>query len=273
MNRIDAAFRRLKASGGKALIPYLTAGYPSAEATRRLMPLLEKAGADLIEIGIPFSDPLADGPTIQAASARALKGGMNPARVLALVRRLRGDGVRVPLVLMTYINPVARFGVSAFCREAAGAGADGLIVPDLPPEEADELLDAARPHGLKIIFLAAPTSPPKRLRAIARRSGGFIYYVSLTGVTGARDRLDPGIGRHVQALRRLTRLPLCVGFGISAPGQVRRVARIADGVIVGSALLNVIGRPGGGIQAAVRFVRKLKDACVTPESRHAACAR
>ena len=262
MNRIDATFARLRRQNGKALIAYLTVGFPSVGALPRIVHLLVDEGVDLVELGVPFSDPLADGPTIQAASQWALKHGVTVKRVFESVETLRRRHKDLPLVLMTYYNPVSRFGVKAFCRAAARKGVDGLIVPDLPPEEAEELLKAARPAGLDTIFLAAPTSPPARLKRIARCSSGFIYYVSLTGVTGARASLPGQMQSHVRSIKRMTNLPVCVGFGISRPDQVRRVVQAADGVIIGSALLNLISQSGGNSWKRVAgFVRQLREVC------------
>ena len=262
MNRIDATFQQLRRRKKKALIPYLTVGFPSVALLPALVRAMVEAGADLIELGVPFSDPLADGPTIQAASSWALRQGVTPGRVIRSVENLRRRGIEVPLVLMTYYNPVFRYGVKAFCRDCSTAGVDGLIVPDLPPEEADELRQSARSRGLDAIFLAAPTSPGERLRRIARASSGFVYDVSLTGVTGARNGLPPGLEGHVRMLRGMTTLPVCVGFGISDGPQVRLVTRVADGAIVGSALLNVIGKSARDpVKQAASFIRKLKAAC------------
>ena len=259
MTRIGQVFRRLRLRGEAALIPYFTVGYPRLALLPELVQAAVDGGADLIELGIPFSDPLADGPTIQAASEKALAQGVSVRQVLAQVRLLRRRGVRVPLVLMTYYNPVLRYGLSRFCRESAASGADGLIVPDLPPEEAGDLKEQARARGLDLIFLAAPTSPPERLKKIARASTGFLYYVSLTGVTGARRSLPKEAAAQVRRIRRMTPLPVCVGFGVSRLDQVRELTRAADGVIVGSALLQVIGRAGPHPGPRVRrFLQRLK---------------
>ncbi len=239
--RITAAFRRARAARRTALVAYVTAGYPSLLATEFIVRELAARGVDLIELGIPFSDPLADGPTIQAASAEALANGATVRGILQMVRRVRGK-TTVPLVAMSYVNPLARYGMAAFCRDAVAAGFDGLVVPDLPPEEAGELICAARPVRLATIFLAAPTSPIARLRRIAAASRGFIYYVSLTGVTGARRALPPEVLAQVRWLKRLTRLPVAVGFGVSKPEQVRWLGGVADGVVVGSAIVQAITR-------------------------------
>ncbi|MBI3333084.1 MAG: tryptophan synthase subunit alpha [Candidatus Omnitrophica bacterium] len=263
MNRIDAAFSGLSGKNGrKALIAYLTVGFPSVRALPEIVRLLVDEGVDLVELGIPFSDPLADGPTIQAASQWALEHRVTVRGVFDAVGGIRRRHQDLPLVLMTYYNPVSRFGVKEFCRESARRQVDGVIVPDLPPEEAGDLLRAARPARIDTIFLAAPTSPDSRLRRIVRASTGFIYYVSLTGVTGARASLPPEIKAHVRSIKRLTDLPVCVGFGISGPDQVRQVAAVADGAIIGSALLNVIGESRGkGFSRVAAFVRRLRSAC------------
>ena len=262
MNRIDAAFAGLRRRKQKALIAYLTAGYPSVKLLPDLVQACADAGVDLVELGVPFSDPLADGPTIQAASERALANGVSPSTVLQQVKWIRRRDGRLPLALMTYYNPVLHYGLRRFCGDSRSAGADGLIVPDLPPEEAGELLRWARPSGLDTVFLAAPTSTAARLRQVVKHSRGFIYYVSLTGVTGARRDLPPQVGAQVKAIRKMTKLPVCVGFGVSTPAQVRQVVRVADGAIVGSALIQLIGRSGRKApQAAYRFLRSMKRAC------------
>ena len=237
-------FKKLKKQRKKAFIVYITAGFPNLSATARLLPMLEKKGADLVELGIPFSDPLADGPTIQKSSHDALLKGANVKSVLRMVRNVRRK-VSVPLVFMTYYNPVLKYGIKNFIRDSKKAGIDGVIVPDLPPEEAGELIKNARGADFDTIFLAAPTSTKKRLLKIAESSRGFIYYVSLTGVTGARKRLPKDIVKHVKGLKRITKKPVCVGFGISTPEQAKRVSRLADGVIVGSAFLKIIEKNAG----------------------------
>ena len=241
VQRITDAFRRARRAGRPALIAYLTAGYPTLGITQALVEELGARGVDLIELGIPFSDPLADGPTIQRASAEALRRGVTIRAILQMVRRLRRRDA-VPLVAMSYANPLYRYGLTAFCRDAVAAGVDGVIVPDLPPEEAGELLRAARPARLATIFLAAPTSPPARLRRIAACSTGFIYCVSLTGVTGARRQLPRAVVTQVRVLKRLARVPVAVGFGVSRPEHVRWLGGVADGVVVGSAIVDAIAR-------------------------------
>jgi len=258
--RLAATFAALRERGERALIPYFTAGDPSLPMTRQLVLEAVKRDADIIELGVPFSDPLADGPVIQRATQRALRAGVTLPRVLELVRELRQD-VAVPLVLLTYYNPVLAFGLPAFCRAAADAGVDGLIVADLPPEEAGPLREAADPAGLDLIHFVAPTTPPERMRMIAKAAGGFIYMVSLRGVTGARVELPPDLARHLRVLRGLTTKPICVGFGIGSPEQAELVGRIADGVIVGSAIVSLVERHGGSSELLPRvgdFIASLK---------------
>ncbi len=239
MNRIDSAFKELRRRNKKALIPFITAGYPDLAMTEKLVPVLAAHGADIVELGVPFTDPMADGPVIQQASHEALNTGVTLKKILQSVRRIRRS-CDVPLCLMSYYNPVFCFGQERFVRAAAAAGVDGLIIPDLPPEEASALRRTARRAGLALIFFVAPTSSSRRRRLVAAVSSGFIYYVSLTGVTGARARLPAGLASSVAGLKALTRTPVCVGFGISRPRQVRQVQRFADGAIVGSALVKVI---------------------------------
>ena len=239
MNRIDKLFRKLKEEKKKALIVYITAGDPDIRATKKLILELEKSGADLVEIGIPFSDPLADGPTIQKASQRALLKGVTVKSILNAARLARKE-TDIPIVFMTYYNPVMRYGFEKFVRDSRSAGVDGIIVPDMPPEESNELVRVSAGEEFSTIFLAAPTSTRKRLKKIAEKSKGFIYYVSLTGVTGARKKLPPDVIRHVRELKRLTAKPVCVGFGVSCPKQAKKMTRLADGVIVGSAIIRII---------------------------------
>jgi tryptophan synthase alpha chain len=239
MSQLDATFARLRAAGERALVAYFTAGDPSLELTPRLVVEAARRGADVIELGVPFSDPLADGPVVQRAAMRALAGGTSLVRVLETVAKLRGES-DVPLVLMTYYNPVLAFGLPAFARTAAEVGVDGVIVVDLPPEEAQPLAAEAKAVGLDMVYMVAPTSTPARLRLIARRSGGFIYAVSLMGVTGERRGLPPDLAAQIRALRLVTTKPICVGFGIGQPDQVAAVGSLADGVIVGSAIVRFV---------------------------------
>ncbi len=268
MTRLAETFDALRARRMRALIPYVTAGDPSLGDTRRLVVEAARRGADIVEIGVPFSDPLADGPVIQRAAQRALAAGVTLARVLELVRDLRGE-VSIPLVFLTYYNPVLAFGLKAFARSAVDAGLDGVIVADLPPEEAGPLSDEARAAGLDLIHLVAPTSTPARMRLIARRSRGFIYVVSLTGVTGVRDAISPDLVKQLRALRRITTRPICVGFGISTPEHVSAIAPYADGVIVGSAVVRLVERHAGTpqlVEEVGRFIASLKAPLLRPHA-------
>ncbi len=243
-------------------MPFITAGDPSLDISHRLLLELERQGADIVELGIPFSDPIADGATIQRSSQRSLENGTNINNVLELVRRVRRES-QLPLAFMTYYNLVYHYGEERFVGDAVNAGADGLIVPDLPPEEADNLLAIADKYGLDIIFLLAPTSTPERIRLVSKAARGFIYYVSLTGITGARGELAKGIEEQVRAIAKETDKPIAVGFGISNPKQAARIAACADGVIVGSALINIIEANMGDDEALIKkageFVRSLKQ--------------
>jgi tryptophan synthase alpha chain len=262
MNRIDQRFQELRARGEKALIPFLMAGDPDLSTASELIMAFEEAGADLLEIGVPFSEPLADGPAIQRATHRALEKGTTPRGVLGFVERIR-TRTRLPLILLSYVNPILRMGPGEFAKRAAGAGVDGVIIPDLPLEEAQGFEETWRAVGVHVIFLAAPTSTPERLDLIARHSRGYIYYVSLKGVTGIRERLADDLAVSLHRLRRLTGKPIAVGFGIGTPSQAAQVARLADGVIVGSAIVERIekgmGHPGV-VQGVAGFVRQLKEA-------------
>jgi len=220
VNKIDKVFKELKSKGEKALIAYISCGDPSLDFTEELVPVLAKSGADLIELGVPYSDPVADGPTIQRASGRALAGGVTMEKIFLLVKRLR-EKTQVPLIMMTYYNPVYVGGLDAFVKKAALAGIDGLIIPDLPVEESYILKEAADKRNLYLIFLAAPTSTPKRIAMITKLAKGFVYCVSVAGVTGARDTTDQGLGSFLNRIRQHTDLPLCVGFGISGPETAR----------------------------------------------------
>jgi len=261
VSRLDTTFERLRARGERALVAYLMAGDPSLAETERLVAEAERRGADVIELGVPFSDPLGDGPVIQRAGARALAAGTSLARVLETVATLRAR-VRLPLVLMTYYNPVLAFGLKAFARTAVDAGADGVIVPDLPHEEAEPLRAEAEPAGLDMIHLVAPTSTPERVRAIARLSRGFVYVVSLMGVTGERRALPPDLDTQVRTLRLVTTRPICVGYGVSTPEHVAAVGQLADGVVVGSAIVRTIEHHTGTpvlVDEVGKFIGALKD--------------
>jgi tryptophan synthase alpha chain len=256
MSRISVVFR----PGHTALIGYITAGYPDIKATPEIAVALAENGCDIIELGIPFSDPLADGATIQKSSYRSLLGGTTPQACLEMAAEVR-TRVTVPLLFMTYYNPVLNYGLEAFCRNCVHAGIDGLIVPDLPPEEGAELEAVTREKGLDLVYLLAPTSTGERIVTVSQKSGGFIYLVSLTGVTGARDALPPELEDFVARVRQKAQQPLCVGFGIASPEQAKRVAAIADGVIVGSRLIQLIEEDTTltGLKAFVSGMRKALD--------------
>jgi tryptophan synthase alpha chain len=258
MDRIASTFDHLRRAGRTALMPYLTMGYPQRDSALALVPALVEAGADLIELGVPFSDPLADGATLQAAAQQALANGMTLSRCLEQAAALRARGVQTPFILMGYYNPILQMGLEPFAQRAAAAGIDGLIVPDLPPEEADPLQAALHLQQIALVFLLAPSRDDERIQFVARRTAGFLYLVSLTGVTGARDRLPPDLESFVARARAATGLPLAVGFGISTPSQAARVARIADGVIVGSALVRAIATSPDPVTAASDFVALLR---------------
>ena len=257
MQRISAAFAAARKESRAALMPYFTLGYPDASLSTAIVEAIAQAGADLIELGIPFSDPLADGPTIQHSTQVALEGGMNVRGCLDIVAALRGRGVSQPLLLMGYINPLLAYGSTRFVNDAAAAGADGLIVPDLPPEEAAELEQLCRDCSLALVYLLPPTAGPERLKVVAARSRGFLYLVSLTGVTGARPTLPHDLENFIRRARQATDLPLAVGFGISTPEQARLVGAVADGVIVGSALIESVRNAQDPVKAAENFVSLL----------------
>jgi tryptophan synthase alpha chain len=264
MGRIESKFRMLKKTKRKAFVAYLTAGDPSLEMTAALIPALEAAGADIIEAGVPFSDPTADGPAIQAGAQRSLKQGTTLKKILAMIGRLRGTS-DIPLILFSYYNPILSYGPERFAADAVAAGVDGVLVVDLPPEEADELRCFTDPAGLAFIPLIAPTTDPDRAERILRRATGFVYYISVTGVTGtaAPDPVD--VRRDVERLRAITALPVAVGFGISTPAQAATIAPLADGVVVGSALVRLIGEQGnksdliGGVSAFAGAIRRAID--------------
>jgi tryptophan synthase alpha chain len=243
MTRLSERLAALKTRGEKALVCYVVAGDPDLERTVEIVHALDAAGVDAIELGIPFSDPLADGPSIQAGAQRALKQGATVAKTLGVVQSIRQSS-EIPIVLMTYFNPTMRYGVSRFAEDAAAAGVDGVIQTDLTPEEAEEWLSAARDRGLDTVFLVAPTSTEERINIVANMSTGFVYAVSRTGVTGARSDVPAELPELVQRVKDKTALPVCVGFGISTPEHVTRIGAFADGVVVGSALVDVIGKFG-----------------------------
>lgn len=256
--RITQVFERTREMGRAALMPYFTMGYPDDETSVDILQAIAQSGADLIELGVPFSDPLADGPTIQHSAQAALKQGMTVRRCLELTADLRARGVVQPFLLMGYINPILSYGIERFVIDAAASGADGLIVPDLPPEEANELEEACRKAGLALVYLLAPTSTDERIRLIAERSRGFVYLVSVAGVTGARAALADNLASFIQRVRESTEKPLAVGFGISTPEQAAYVGGLADGVIVGSALINTVRSSKDPARSAADFITGLR---------------
>ena len=260
MNRIEKKFKEIKKQGRKAFIVFITAGFPNFTITKKLVLELEKSGADLIELGVPFSDPLADGPVIQESSRASIESGTNLTKILSLVKSLRKK-TEIPLCLMTYYNPVYCFGEQRFVKRAAQAGVDAVIIPDLPPEEGEGFVNLANKVNLHTIFFLAPTSNLKRIKFVSKISGGFIYYVSLTGVTGPRKKLAPDLISNLKRIKKVTKKPLCVGFGVSNPNQIRQIYRLADGVIVGSAVIGRIKKNINSpdlIKKVAGFLRYLK---------------
>lgn len=262
MGRISERFEALRGRGETALVAFITAGDPDLDSTEALIFSMAEAGVDLIELGVPFSDPIAEGPTIQRASERALAAGATLRRILELVARVRGK-VDVPLLLMGYANPIHAMGPVGFAEAAATAGVDGIIVPDLPPEEGEPFYKECRERGIDPVLLAAPTTSRERLELLVERTCGFLYYVSLQGVTGARENLAAGIEEKVRLAQSLGDVPVCVGFGISTPEQAKQVARYADGVVVGSAFVNAI-EAADDREAAVDAVAKLVEELKAP---------
>lgn len=263
INRIEKKFKELKSNGKKAFIPFITAGDPTLDITMSLILKLESVGADVIELGIPFSDPIADGPSIQRSSLRALENNTSLRDVIRLVSEVR-EKTEIPIVVMGYYNPIYKYGVRKFVKVAVEAGIDGVIIADLPPEEATELIEQARQNGLSTIFLIAPTSTAERIKLISDSSTGYIYCVSTTGVTGVRDRISDALAPTINSIRQFTDKPIAVGFGVSNPDQAYEVARLADGVIVGSAIVNVIEKykdsPDEIVESVGDFASKLAEA-------------
>jgi tryptophan synthase alpha chain len=255
--RIDALFAKLKREGRSAFVTFLMAGDPDPETSLQIIKSLPKAGADIIEIGMPFTDPMADGPSIQAAGLRALNAGMTLKKTLELVRGLRKDDDATPLVLMGYYNPIYIYGVGEFLADAKSAGVDGLIIVDLPPEEDTELCLPALKAGLNFIRLATPTTDDRRLPAVLANTSGFVYYVSITGITGAAAADSTAVGRAVARIKRHTNLPVCVGFGIRTPQAARAIAEHADGAVVGTALVDALR---GSLDAEGRATARTVDA-------------
>lgn len=261
MSRISETFERCAAENRTALMPYLMIGYPDLATSEQILLSLVEAGADLLEIGTPFSDPLADGTTVQRAGQVSLDKGTRLNDCIELVRRVRAAGVQVPMMLMGYYNPIVKYGVEQFAADCAAAGVDGFIVPDLPIEESARLRTAANEHRLDLIFLVAPTTTDNRLEMVGEVGSGFVYCVAVTGVTGARDEMSASFRPYIERVRSFVDLPLGVGFGISTPEHVKEVGAIADGAIVASAMINYMdGFPDAMPEAAARFVRYLTGA-------------
>jgi tryptophan synthase alpha chain len=261
MNRLTNCFTTLRQRNDKALVTFITAGDPDLATTETMIPLLERSGADIIELGMPFSDPMADGPTIQLSSERALTAGTTLEGILALVRRVRLS-CQVPIVLMGYLNPLHAYGYERFCQEAADAGVDGVLIVDMPPEEAKAFLIHANARDLKVIFLLTPTSTAGRIALVEKEGRGFVYYVTVTGVTGARQEVSATLGDELARVRATITSPIVAGFGISTPRQAADVAAMADGVVVGSALVKLFQLHSGERlqQEASEFVASLKQA-------------
>lgn len=261
MSRIETTFERLRAQKKKALIPYIMAGDPYIKTTESLILEIERAGADILELGVPFSDPIADGPVIQRASERALKSRTTLNKIMVLIKGLRKKGVSIPVIIMTYYNIIFQYGINKFPKDAIYAGIDGVIIPDLPPEEASDFIKEARSSGLETIFLLAPTSTEERIKKVASSSTGFIYYVSMTGITGAKLKNILEVKEKIPEIRRYTDLPIAVGFGISKKEEAKKIAAWADGVIVGSALVRLIEENTGKrllMPKVTRFIRSMK---------------
>jgi tryptophan synthase alpha chain len=259
-SRIDARFRELRERGAKGLVIYLTAGDPTLDATGELLQAIDRAGADVIELGVPFSDPLADGPVIQRASERSLKAGATLRKILERLPEW-SESIRAPVILFSYFNPVLQYGLEKFARDAAQAGAAGALMVDVTAEEAGDYVEAMRAENLDTVFLASPTSPDERMKQAAALSTGFLYLVSRTGTTGERSEISATLRPLVERARKFTALPLAVGFGISNPQQVREVTAVAEAAVVGSAMVHAIEEkyPSGGAAAMEAFVRWLKE--------------
>lgn len=255
ISRIEKTFRELRKSGKKAFIPYLMAGDPSLENTKEIVLMFEECGADIVELGVPFTDPLADGPVIQRAAERALERGVTLRRVISTVRDLR-KRTQIPIVLMTYFNPVFKYGEEKFVKDAKDAGVDGVIIPDLPPDEAVDFMRASRRASLDTIFLLAPTSTQDRIKKVTKASRGFIYYVSITGITGSRLFLDGSLEVLLSEIRRHTDKPIAVGFGVSTPEEASVVSRGSDGVIVGSAIIKRLNESNEGLKEYLISLRE-----------------
>jgi tryptophan synthase alpha chain len=261
IGRIQKKFIDLQKNGRKAFVAYLTAGHPDLETTEKLIPALEKAGVDILEIGVPFSDPTADGPVIQASSQRALKSGVTLSNILDMIGALRNT-CDIPLVLFGYYNPIFSYGNENFAKRAIKAGVDGILVVDLPPEEAQELRQYTDPAGIDFISLIAPTTTDERISNISRNASGFLYYISITGVTGTEKPVIEHVKEDVERIHKITALPLVIGFGISTPRQASEFATCADGIVIGSALVRLIEEHSGSrdlLEIASSFAREIRN--------------
>ena len=263
MSRIAEVFKDKK---HKALIAYITVGYPDIEATLNVAALLAESGCDIIELGIPFSDPMADGLTIQHASYQALLNGVHLNNCFETARKIRGR-TNAPLVFMTYLNPILSYGTDKFCRDCAAAGVDGLIVPDLPPGELPEFDSAARKYGVDTIYFIAPNSSEERIRKVAQASSGFIYIISVTGVTGVRNSLSSDLGAVISQVRRFTDKPLCIGFGISGAAQAAEAAKLADGVIIGSRIIQLMEEDNHQYEKLRHFIGEIRNTIDKPDGK------
>jgi tryptophan synthase alpha chain len=261
MSRLTTSFSNLKTVHSKALVTFVTAGDPDLGSTEEIIYLLEEAGADIIELGVPFSDPMADGPTIQLSSERALASGTNLHGILEVVKKVRVRS-QIPIILMGYLNPVHAYGYDSFCRDAAGAGVDGVLLVDMPPEESQDMTTPAARYGLDVIFLLTPTSDDARIAAVNKLGSGFVYYVTVTGVTGARSSVSTTLAQELSRVKQVISLPLMAGFGISTPEQAAEVGELADGVVVGSAIVRLFEKYSGEAlrQELRRYVNTLKEA-------------
>lgn len=261
ISRLATRFSTLRTQHSKALVTFITAGDPDLRATEEMIYLLEDAGADIIELGVPFSDPMADGPTIQLSSERALASGTTLSGILEVVTRVRSRS-QIPIILMGYLNPVHAYGYDSFCRDAAEAGVDGVLLVDMPPEESHELTVPARRRGLDVIFLLTPTSDAARISAVDKLGSGFVYYVTVTGVTGARTSVSGTLAQELSRVKQIISLPVMAGFGISTPVQAAEIGQLADGVVVGSAIVKMFEQYSGELlkQQLRCYVKDLKQA-------------
>jgi len=264
MSRLTRRLTALRHDGRKALVTFITAGDPDLATTGEMIHLLEDAGADIIELGVPFSDPMADGPTIQLSSERALAAGTTLTGILETVRDVRRTS-QIPIILMGYLNPIHAYGYGRFCRDAAAAGVDGVLLVDMPPEESDDFLQSANASGLNVIFLLTPTSDASRIATVNRLGRGFIYYVTVTGVTGARQEVSGTLSAELARIKAGIALPIMAGFGISTPNQAASVAALADGVVVGSAIVKLFqNHSGAKLRSELKlFISELKQAIST----------